>query len=70
VTAVFRLVGLLGLSLVTDLDTGAREITRRLVISPRTAERHVQDIYLKIGASTRAAAVLFAMEHGLLDKPG
>ena len=40
------------------------------MISRRTAEHHVQDIYLKIGASTRAAAALFAMEHGLLDKPG
>lgn len=46
------------------------EIAKRLVISRRTAEHHVQDIYLKIGASTRAGAALFAMEHGLLDKPG
>ncbi len=47
-----------------------REIAERLVISRRTAERHVQDIYHRIGASTRAAAALFAMEHGLLEKPG
>jgi len=47
-----------------------REIARRLVISSRTAEHHVQDVYLKIGASTRAAAALFAMEHGLLARPG
>lgn len=46
-----------------------REIARRLVISSRTAEHHVQDVYLKIGASTRAAAALFAMEHGLLGRP-
>jgi HD-GYP domain-containing protein (c-di-GMP phosphodiesterase class II) len=43
-----------------------REIAGRLVISPRTAEHHVQHIYTKIGGSTRAAAALFAMEHGLL----
>lgn len=43
-----------------------REIADRLVISRRTAENHVQDVYAKIGASTRAAAALFAMEHGLL----
>jgi hypothetical protein len=30
----------------------------------------VQDVYGKIGSSTRAGAALFAMEHGLLDKPG
>lgn len=47
-----------------------RDIAERLVISTRTAEHHVQDIYLKIGASTRAGAALFAMEHGFLDKPG
>lgn len=45
-----------------------REIADHLVISRRTAEHHVQDVYLKIGASTRAAAALFAMEHGLLDE--
>ncbi|MBA3528220.1 MAG: HD domain-containing protein [Propionibacteriaceae bacterium] len=46
------------------------EIANRLVISRRTAEHHVQDMYLKIGVSTRAAAALFAMEHGLVDKNG
>jgi putative nucleotidyltransferase with HDIG domain len=43
-----------------------RAIAQKLVISPRTAEHHVQHIYGKIGASTRAAAAMFAMEHGLL----
>jgi HD-GYP domain-containing protein (c-di-GMP phosphodiesterase class II) len=43
-----------------------REVARRLYISPRTAEHHVQHIYTKIGVSSRAAAALFAMEHGLI----
>ena len=43
-----------------------RAIAERLSISPRTAEHHVQHIYTKIGASTRAAAAMFAMEHDLL----
>jgi DNA-binding NarL/FixJ family response regulator len=47
-----------------------REIAKRLVISLRTAEHHVQDVYLKIGASSRAGAALFAIEHGLLAKSG
>lgn len=47
-----------------------REIAARLVISPRTAEHHAQDVYTRIGASTRAGAALFAMEHGLLDGSG
>jgi HD-GYP domain-containing protein (c-di-GMP phosphodiesterase class II) len=42
------------------------QIAARLVVSRRTAERHVQDIYARIGVSSRAAAALFAMEHGLL----
>jgi HD-GYP domain-containing protein (c-di-GMP phosphodiesterase class II) len=42
------------------------EIGRRLDVSRRTAEHHVQHIYTKIGASSRAAAALFALEHGLL----
>jgi HD-GYP domain-containing protein (c-di-GMP phosphodiesterase class II) len=43
-----------------------RQIADRLVISRRTAEFHVQQIYRKIGTSSRASAALFAMEHGLL----
>jgi HD-GYP domain-containing protein (c-di-GMP phosphodiesterase class II)/DNA-binding CsgD family transcriptional regulator len=43
------------------------EIGRRFAISPRTAEHHVQHVYAKIGVSSRAAAAIFAMEHGLLD---
>ncbi len=41
-------------------------IADALVISRRTAEHHVQDVYARIGLSSRAAAALFAMEHGLL----
>lgn len=43
-----------------------KAIAGALFISPRTAEHHVQHVYGKIGASTRAAAAMFAMEHGLL----
>jgi HD-GYP domain-containing protein (c-di-GMP phosphodiesterase class II) len=43
-----------------------RQIAAALTVSPRTAEHHVQHIYAKIGSSTRAAAAMFAMEHGLL----
>jgi DNA-binding NarL/FixJ family response regulator len=42
------------------------QIAGRLVISRRTAERHVQDVYARIGVSSRAAAALYAMEHDLL----
>ena len=42
-----------------------KQIGRALGISAKTADRHVQNAYAKIGVSTRAAATLFAMEHGL-----
>jgi HD-GYP domain-containing protein (c-di-GMP phosphodiesterase class II) len=42
-----------------------KEIAERLVISPKTVANHVEHIYTKIDASTRAAASLFAMQHGL-----
>ena len=43
------------------------QIADRLIISRRTAERHVQDVYARIGVSSRAAAALFAMEHNLVS---
>jgi HD-GYP domain-containing protein (c-di-GMP phosphodiesterase class II) len=43
-----------------------REIGDRLVISPKTADRHIQNIYNKISVSTRAAAALWAMQHELV----
>ena len=41
------------------------QIAERLVISPKTADSHIQHIYTKIGCSTRGAAVLFALKHHL-----
>ena len=43
-----------------------RRVAHELGISVKTADRHVQNAYGKIGVSTRAAATLFAMEHGLV----
>jgi DNA-binding CsgD family transcriptional regulator len=45
------------------------QIAERLVISPKTADSHIQHIYAKIGCSTRGAAVLFALEHHLAGGP-
>jgi DNA-binding CsgD family transcriptional regulator len=44
-----------------------RQIARRLGITPKTAGNHIERIYTKIGASTRAAAALYAIQHGLLQ---
>jgi HD-GYP domain-containing protein (c-di-GMP phosphodiesterase class II) len=43
-----------------------KQVARALGISIKTADRHIQNAYRKIGVSTRAAATLFAMEHGLV----
>ncbi len=45
-----------------------RQIAQRLVMSPKTAGNHIEHIYLKIGAGSRAAASLFAVQHGLLPE--
>jgi HD-GYP domain-containing protein (c-di-GMP phosphodiesterase class II) len=43
-----------------------KQVSRALGISAKTADRHIQNAYRKIGVSTRAGATLFAMEHGLI----
>jgi HD-GYP domain-containing protein (c-di-GMP phosphodiesterase class II) len=43
-----------------------KQVARALGISAKTADRHIQNAYRKIGVSTRAGATLFAMEHGLV----
>ena len=47
-----------------------KAIATCLVISPKTAGNHIEHIYTKIGTSSRAAASLFAMRHGLLPEEG
>jgi HD-GYP domain-containing protein (c-di-GMP phosphodiesterase class II) len=46
------------------LTTGA--IANKLYISPKTADHHIQHVYTKIGVSSRAAAMLWAMQHALV----
>jgi HD-GYP domain-containing protein (c-di-GMP phosphodiesterase class II) len=43
-----------------------KAIGEALVISAKTVGNHVEHIYAKIGASNRAGASLFAIQHGLL----
>lgn len=56
---------------VEVLDLLARGLSNKAIavalsISTRTAEHHVQDVYARIGVSSRAGAAMFAMQHGLL----
>lgn len=43
-----------------------KQVARRLQISPKTADFHIQSAYRKMDVSTRAGATLFAMQHGLV----
>jgi HD-GYP domain-containing protein (c-di-GMP phosphodiesterase class II) len=43
-----------------------KQVATALGISVKTADRHIQNAYAKLGVSTRAAATLCAIEHGLL----
>lgn len=44
-----------------------RQIAQELVVSEKTVAHHLEHIYDKIGISSRAAAVFFAMEHELIS---
>jgi DNA-binding NarL/FixJ family response regulator len=55
-----EVVGLLARGLKT------RQVARVLGISVKTADRHIQNAYRKMGVGTRAGAALFAMQHGLV----
>jgi HD-GYP domain-containing protein (c-di-GMP phosphodiesterase class II) len=43
-----------------------KQIAQRLAVSPKTVSNHVEHIYAKLHVSSRAAATLFATQHGLM----
>jgi DNA-binding NarL/FixJ family response regulator len=53
------------LSLVATGRTN-REISSSLVISENTVARHLQNIFSKLGVSSRTAATAYALEHSLI----
>jgi DNA-binding CsgD family transcriptional regulator len=56
------------LRLLSAGDTN-KQIAASLVLSVRTVDRHVSNIYTKLGVSSRAAATGYAHQHGLV-RPG
>jgi HD-GYP domain-containing protein (c-di-GMP phosphodiesterase class II)/DNA-binding CsgD family transcriptional regulator len=52
-----------------SLGNSNRQVAERLVISPKTVGRHIENIYAKIGVSTRAGAALFALQNDLVSPP-
>jgi DNA-binding NarL/FixJ family response regulator len=49
------------------LGLSNREIADRLTIARKTAGAHIEHIYAKTGATNRATAALFAMQHDLIE---
>jgi DNA-binding NarL/FixJ family response regulator len=45
-----------------------RAIAREVGIAPRTADQHVHNIFIKVGARSRAEAVRYAVEHELTSE--
>lgn len=45
-----------------------REMGEQLVLSPRTIERHLENVYRKTGARNRAEATAYAFTNGLLER--
>ena len=43
-----------------------RAIADELVLAVRTVDRHVSNVFTKLGVSTRAAATAYAYEHDLV----
>jgi HD-GYP domain-containing protein (c-di-GMP phosphodiesterase class II) len=43
-----------------------RQIAEQLTVAAKTVANHVEHVYTKIGVSSRAAATLFASQHGLV----
>jgi DNA-binding NarL/FixJ family response regulator len=43
-----------------------KAIAAELVLSVRTVDRHVSNIFAKLGVSSRASATTYAHEHGLI----
>lgn len=57
------------LGLLADGLTG-EQIAKRLVLSPETVRTHVRNAMEKLGAPTRTAAVVKALELGEVQRPG
>ncbi|SDP19230.1 regulatory protein, luxR family [Nakamurella panacisegetis] len=47
-----------------------KQIAARLSVTPRTVATHIEHVFTKTGVSTRGAAAMFALRHGLVDAGG
>ena len=54
------------LRLIAD-GASTREISERLFISAKTADNHIQHIYIKLAVTNRAAATRWALDHDVVE---
>jgi DNA-binding CsgD family transcriptional regulator len=54
------------LRLIADGAT-TREMSEQLFISAKTADNHIQHIYVKLGVTNRAAATRWALDHDIVE---
>ena len=54
------------LRLIAD-GAATRDISERLFISAKTADNHIQHIYIKLGVTNRAAATRWAFDHDVVE---
>jgi DNA-binding NarL/FixJ family response regulator len=45
-----------------------KEIAYEFAMSLRTVERHSANLYAKLGVASRAEAIAFAHQHGLIER--
>ncbi len=45
----------------------SQEMAAELALSVRTVERHITNLYTKLGVRNRAEATLYALRHGLAE---
>jgi DNA-binding NarL/FixJ family response regulator len=53
------------LRLVAEGST-AKEVAEKLIISRKTAEHHLENIYNKLGVTSKTAAAVYAVNNGLI----
>ncbi len=57
------------LQMLADGCTPA-EVAEKLFISPKTVRNHLSKVYERLGVNSRSAAIVTALQHGLIELPG